>query len=156
MCNALPRRLGLRNPVLWLNPHDAVHLAGRLDERAVIYDITDDWSELTQSAALRQLTIAQDAELCRRADAVIVCSEKLLEKKRPLARNLHLVPNGVDAAHYARVLDATGPLPPEAAAWRQAGLRLHRDDPSRPRRCRTGGKNRARVSRRQPWRSSAR
>ena len=88
-----------------------------MDESAVIYDVTDDWSELTQSAALRQLTIVQDAELCARADAVIVCSEKLLEKKRPLARNLHLVPNGVDAAHYAGVLDAAGPLPPEAAAW---------------------------------------
>jgi GT2 family glycosyltransferase/glycosyltransferase involved in cell wall biosynthesis len=111
------RRLEFRRPVLWLNPHSAVHLADRMCERAVIYDITDDWTELTQSAALRQLTIAQDAELCGRADAVIVCSEKLLEKKQPLARNLHLVPNGVDAAHYARVLDATGPLPTEAASW---------------------------------------
>lgn len=111
------RRLDFRRPVLWLNPHSAVHLVGRMGARAVIYDITDDWSELTQSAALRLLTIAQDAELCRRADAVIVCSEKLREKKQPLTRNLHLVPNGVDAAHYARVLDGTGPLPPEAAAW---------------------------------------
>ena len=83
-----------------------------MDESAVIYDVTDDWSELTQTDALRQRTIAQDAELCARADAVIVCSEKLLEKKRPLARNLHLVANGVDAAHYAGVLDAADPLPP--------------------------------------------
>jgi GT2 family glycosyltransferase/glycosyltransferase involved in cell wall biosynthesis len=111
------RRLGFHQPTLWLNPHDAVHMAGRMGERAVVYDITDDWSELTQSAALRELTIAQDAELCRRADAVIVCSEKLLEKKRRLARNLHLVRNGVDAAHYSKVLDATGPLAPETVEW---------------------------------------
>jgi GT2 family glycosyltransferase/glycosyltransferase involved in cell wall biosynthesis len=114
---SVSRRLGFRSPVLWLNPHDAVHMAGGTGWSAVIYDITDDWSELTQSAAQRQLTIAQDAELCRRADTVIVCSEKLREKKQPLARNLHLVPNGVDAAHYARVLDAAGPLLPEAATW---------------------------------------
>ena len=114
---SVARRLGLGRPVLWLNPHDAVHMVGRMRERATIYDITDDWTELTQSSALRELTIAQDAELCGRADAVIVCSEKLLEKKQSLARNLHLVPNGVDAAHYARVLEATGPLPAEAAAW---------------------------------------
>jgi len=111
------RRLGFCNAMLWLNPHSAVHMAGRMGERAVIYDITDDWSELTQSATLRQLTVSQDAELCRRADAVIVCSAKLHEKKRSLARNLHLVANGVDASHYAGVLDARGPLPHEATKW---------------------------------------
>ena len=113
------RRLVFRRPVLWLNAHSAVHLAGQLEEHAVIYDITDDWSELTQSAALRQLTIAQDAELCRRADAVIVCSAKLFEMKGALTGKLHLVPNGVDPAHYAQVLDGTGPLPHAAAAWRR-------------------------------------
>jgi GT2 family glycosyltransferase/glycosyltransferase involved in cell wall biosynthesis len=111
------RRLGFQNPVLWLNPHNAVHMVGQMGERGVVYDITDDWSELTQSKALRALTIEQDAELCRRADQVIVCSEKLFEKKQSLARNLQLVPNGVDAAHYAAVLDDNGPLPAEAATW---------------------------------------
>lgn len=113
------RRLGFRSPILWLNDHRAVHMVDGMGECSVIYDITDDWSEFTQSAALRALTIAQDSELCRRADAVIVCSEELLKKKQSLARNLHLVKNGVDAAHYECVLDATGPLPPEADAWQK-------------------------------------
>src|ERR1700678_3099611 len=37
-------KLGMRNPLLWLNPHSAVHMAGTMNERAVIYDITDDWA----------------------------------------------------------------------------------------------------------------
>ena len=111
------RRLGLENPLLWLNPHSAVHMAGRMGERSVVYDITDDWTTLTQSPALARLTVAQDAALCRRADAVIVCSERLLEMKRGLAENLHLVPNGVDADHYRRVLDGSGPLPAPADGW---------------------------------------
>jgi len=114
---SVSRRLGFQHPMLWLNPHSAVHMVGKMGERVVVYDITDDWSELTQSKALRALTVEQDAELCRRADQVIVCSEKLFEKKQQLARNLHLVPNGVDAAHYANVLTRTGPLPVETAAW---------------------------------------
>ncbi len=111
------RRLGLQSPLLWLNPHSAVHLAGRMGERAVVYDITDDWTTLTQSPALTRLTVAQDAALCRRADAVVVCSERLFEMKRGLAHNLHLIPNGVDADHYRRVLDGTGPPPAPADGW---------------------------------------
>ena len=111
------RRLGLRSPLLWLNPHSAVHMVGRMGESAVIYDITDDWTTLTQSPALARLTAAQDEDLCRRADAVIVCSERLWEMKQPFTDNLHLIPNGVDAGHYARVLGGSGSLPLPAAAW---------------------------------------
>ena len=111
------RRLGMRSPTLWLNPHSAVHMAGKMGESAVIYDITDDWTTLTQSPALAKRTIGQDAALCRRADAVIVCSERLYEMKRGLAKHLHLIPNGVDAGHYTAVLDGTGPLPFPADGW---------------------------------------
>lgn len=115
------QRQGIREPVLWLNPHSAVHMAGRMGERAVLYDITDDWISLTQADWLARLTAVQDRELCRRADAVIVCSEKLFELKRGLARDLHLVPNGVDAAHYASV-GTPGPIPAEARHWQKPVL----------------------------------
>ena len=110
-------QLGFRQPILWLNPHYAVHMVGKMGEDRVIYDITDDWITLTQSEAQTHLIIAQDRELCRVADAVIVCSQKLYDLKQELARNLHLIPNGVDAEHYRCVLEGTGPLPEEAADW---------------------------------------
>ncbi len=110
-------KLGLTRPLLWLNPHSAVHLAGRLGESAVVYDITDDWISPTQSEAMRQRVTAQDAALCRRADAVIVCSPKLYAMKRALTKNLFEVANGVDTEHYRRVLSADPPI--EAArSWR--------------------------------------
>ncbi|MDB5334093.1 MAG: hypothetical protein JWP03_5244 [Phycisphaerales bacterium] len=93
------KEMGLRNPVLWLNPHYAVHMAGRMGERGVIYDITDDWISLSQSDRQRDLVRRQDAELCRRADSVIVCSQRLFELKCEMARDLHLVHHGVDADH---------------------------------------------------------
>ncbi len=111
------REVGVEKPVLWLNPHQAVHMAGRMGERAVIYDITDDWTSIEQPEWLRRLTIRQDEALCRKADAVIVCSQRLYEMKRPLARRLELIPNGVDASHYARVLDGEGPLPEACRQW---------------------------------------
>jgi len=111
------RRAGLCRPVLWLNPHYAVHMAGRMGERGVIYDITDDWSSMGQLQRERRLIVRQDAELCRKADAVIVCSARLYEMKQGLARRLHLIPNGVDASHYARVLNGAGPLPEACRDW---------------------------------------
>jgi glycosyltransferase involved in cell wall biosynthesis len=114
--------LGLRDPLLWLNPHHAVSMVGKLRERAVIYDVTDDWTELDQSSGEARLIARQDAELCRRADAVIVCSQRLLEKKRELASDVHLIPNGVHTAHYESVLDRSLPLPTEAGAWKRPVL----------------------------------
>ncbi|MGC9259890.1 MAG: glycosyltransferase [Phycisphaerae bacterium] len=111
-----------RSVVLWLNPQDAVHMVGRMGESRVIYDITDDWTQFTHFTdrkALLERTIAEDAELCRRADAVIVCSKSLYESRKALARNIHLIPNGVDAAHYRCVLDDHGPLPEACRNWRR-------------------------------------
>lgn len=115
-------RLGMQRPVLWLNPHYAVHMAGRMGESAVIYDITDDWTTLTQTPRLRRLVVHQDDALCRRADATIVCSQRLFEMKRPLCEKLFLIPNGVDAEHYRTVLDGTGPLPETTCGWERPVL----------------------------------
>ncbi len=109
--------IGMSSPLLWLNDQSALGMVGRMGECATVYDITDDWTEFPGSPRHRALIAAQDAELCRIADATIVCSERLFERKRPLASSLHLIPNGVHAAHYARVLDGEGPFPPAAASW---------------------------------------
>lgn len=111
-------RLGLREPVLWLNPHSAGHLAGRVGESAVVYDITDDWTTITQSPRLARLVAEQDAALCRKADATIVCSERLYELKKPLTSRLHLIANGVDSSHYKNAVgDSTSTTFPMTAGW---------------------------------------
>jgi glycosyltransferase involved in cell wall biosynthesis len=81
--------------------------------------VTDDWISFDQPLALRERTRAQDAALCQRADATIVCSQRLYEMKLPLAGagRVHLIPNGVDATHYERVLDSMDPLPAMSAKW---------------------------------------
>ncbi len=113
---ALASKLALRAPVLWLNAHDAAHLAGHLGESAVIYDVTDDWSQVSQPPARKWRTVREDERLCRRADAVIVCSDALWQSKTALSRHVHLVPNGVDALHYAG--DSPQAKPPGAGLWR--------------------------------------
>jgi teichuronic acid biosynthesis glycosyltransferase TuaH len=101
------RELGIRYPLLWLNPHSAVHMAGRMGEAAVVYDITDDWTLASFPERESRLIQAQDRALCRRADLVVVCSEALRESRRPLCRRLLLLPNGVDAEHYREVSEGS-------------------------------------------------
>ena len=115
--------LGLKQPVLWLNPHSAVHMVGRMSEKLVIYDITDDWEKVQQPAVQRAIIQAQDAELGAQADAVIVCSGSLQESKAAkFRRAVHLIPNGVDASHYDAVTNANLPIPAPAQRWQKPVL----------------------------------
>lgn len=97
------RRMGLRRPLLWLNPHSAVHLAGRMGESGVVYDITDDWTLADFPERDLQRIRAQDRALCRRADLTIVCSEALAQSRMARSRRLLLLPNGVNVEHYRTV-----------------------------------------------------
>lgn len=102
------RSLGMINPILWLNPHSAVHMAGAMNEKAVIYDITDDWAMAPSfSDRERKLIVEQDRALCRRADLVIVCSEGLAASRGGRCERILLLPNGVDSEHYAAIPDKT-------------------------------------------------
>ena len=119
------RRLGLISPILWINPHSASHLCGHTGEGLVVYDITDDWTSLKQSPEVTELVRRHDAELCRSADGVIVCSRLLFELKAPLLgerTKLTLIANGVDSDHYQGVFDRTSPMAAEASQWERPVL----------------------------------
>jgi glycosyltransferase involved in cell wall biosynthesis len=101
-------RLGMTDPLLWLNPHSALHMAGAMHEKAVIYDITDDWAMAPSfSERERKLIVQQDRDLCHRADLVIVCSDALEASRRGRCKQLLHLPNGVDIARYAAIPDET-------------------------------------------------
>ena len=100
----LARKLGIRKPMLWLNPHSAVHMVHKMDEHCTIYDITDDWTlQPSLSSAERRIVEEQDHELCTRADLVIVCSEALLKSRRGRCSRILEIQNGVDVKHYEDV-----------------------------------------------------
>lgn len=111
------RALRMSRPVLWVNDHSAWRLAESLDASRVLYDVTDDWTQMNDLPEYRELVAEQDRRLCELADHVVVCSPHLLELKRPLARHVSLVPNAVDAAAYGKVSDIST-RHPRTTHWR--------------------------------------
>ena len=97
------KRAGVRDPLLWINPFDSSFYIGHMGERGVVYDITDDWELAEGTPAAKARIAAQDRELCARADLTIVCSRALYQSRKALCKELLLLPNGVEAGHYAQI-----------------------------------------------------
>ncbi len=99
--NGAAKKIGLRNPLLWINDHFAAHLVGHVGERAAIYDITDDWALMGAiPSEERQRVSAADAEMCAKSDLVVVCSAALEKSRKAHCRRIVRISNGVDADHY--------------------------------------------------------
>ena len=97
------QRAGVRDPLLWINPYDSGFYIGHLGERGVVYDITDDWELADGTPAGKARIAAQDRALCARADLTVVCSRALYQSREAICKNLLLLPNGVEAEHYAQI-----------------------------------------------------
>jgi hypothetical protein len=92
------RALGFLAPVLWINNHSLAKFALGTGW-PVVYDITDDWLLAGVPPAKRQRAKIDDELLMRGADAVVVCSPALAAS-RGRFREVVLIPNGVDLAHF--------------------------------------------------------
>ncbi len=104
------RRLGLKDPILWIYLPTAVELAGKFGESFVLYHCIDEF--LSVGWGRKALIAAQEDRLLAVADLVVTCSEQVMEAKSGRARRIINVPNGVDFDAYNRPL-ATGAPPPE-------------------------------------------
>ncbi|WP_242395143.1 glycosyltransferase [Anaeromyxobacter oryzisoli] len=102
------RRLGLRDVVSWSFLPSAAAVAGTLGEALVVYHAVDEFSAFSDASS----HVAElERRLLRRADLVIVSSERLLAAKREVNPRTVLVRHGVDHAHFARALDPTLAVP---------------------------------------------
>ena len=94
------RRLGLRNPTLWIND---VTYAPLIESTGwpTVYDVTDDWLLAPFPQREIERLTALDALALEQADEVVVCSPALASS-RGARRAVELVPNGVDSEHFRR------------------------------------------------------
>lgn len=106
-------KLGMRQDVLWTQNPGAAHWLAHSGAALTVYDATDDWSAMDGPAGWVEVVRRGQEALAYRADVVLACSQALFDKWSRLNAHTHLVPNGVDVAHFARVGQA--PLPADVA-----------------------------------------
>lgn len=95
---AAATKVGLRNPVLWINdPGGAAVL--QLTGWPALYDITDDWLLAERTPAEHARLVRDEQLLMQRCAEVVVCSQSLVRTKGAV-RPVTLVPNAVDVAAY--------------------------------------------------------
>ncbi|MEV7973358.1 glycosyltransferase [Cellulomonas sp. NPDC089187] len=110
------RRLGMPDPVLWVNDPDGAAVLRATGWRA-LYDVTDDWLRADRPAAeLDRIRSNEDLLLADCAE-VVVCSPALARSKGEASgRPVTVVTNGVDLAAYRRPVPRPHDLPDGAYA----------------------------------------
>ncbi len=115
-------RLGWQPDVLWTYwPHTA-YLVGKLGERATVYHCIDDFVAVGYPLTTRSSLARMEAEQCRQVDVVFARTAALAAAKRELNPNTHLLPGGVDTAHFDPARVAAPPAEIAALLRPRVGL----------------------------------
>lgn len=106
------RRLGFRRPINMVFNPAAGLLAGKLGEDTTVYYCVDEYTAFTGvSSGLKEI----EDSLFRTADLVVVSAEKLLESKKALNVNTHLIRHGTDWKHFRGAIEPDTKIPAEIA-----------------------------------------
>ncbi|HJU55410.1 MAG TPA: glycosyltransferase [Pyrinomonadaceae bacterium] len=106
---ALARSRGLSSPILWIAIPTAVEMIGRLHESLVVYQVSDKYDANTMDHATDPQTIRRLHERALdAADIILYSGRKLLMEATRARERSHLLEQGVDFDHWARV--GTGEL----------------------------------------------
>lgn len=101
-------------PVQWFyDPMASVPFAGRMGERAIVYDCMD---ELSQFRGAPPELIRRERELPNVADVVFAGGPKIWKAKRRLNSNCHCYGCGVDVAHFGRARAADTLIPEDLSS----------------------------------------
>lgn len=98
-----------RDPVLWTDTPESVHLLDFLSYRALVYDCDREWFDLP---------IRWESDLALAADVIFAASRGLMERLSPCSDNLVFLPNGVNYSMFVQpdlrcppeLADVTGPV----------------------------------------------
>lgn len=102
----LARRRGLSNPILWIAIPTAVEVVGRLNERLVIYQVSDKYDANRMDHATDPALIRALHERAIDAAALIFySSRKLLAEATRGCERSYLLEQAVDFEHWARISD---------------------------------------------------
>ena len=96
------KRLGFRDPLLWIFAYNASPLIGKMGESLSLYFCNDAFSLLVDSKSLQQRIASLEQEVMAKVDIVFTVSDKLSEEKSRFHRSVHTIYHGVDYPLFER------------------------------------------------------
>jgi len=102
----LAQQFDISRPILWFTFPALPGACRQLEPRLIVYDCSDRWPECFWK---------DERILLKQANVVFATAHSLLEDKRGLNPNVHLVPNAVDVEIYRRALLPETSIPSDVA-----------------------------------------
>lgn len=113
--NAL-RKLGVRDPVLWVYAPDAGRIVGKLGESISMYYCADDWAASDQWWNRASDIRHRESELASKVDLIVGTSTRIVKKWAERHADTILVSNGADVSSFKRARDAELEIPDDLRA----------------------------------------
>ncbi len=107
------KTLGFHKPILWTYLHTSADLIGRLGESLLVYDCVDEHGAFPGYDP--QIVAAMEERLVQKADVVFASARELYQRRKDRAREIHLIPNGAELAHFGRAVAEELPVPDDMA-----------------------------------------
>ncbi|MFH1678490.1 MAG: glycosyltransferase [Candidatus Omnitrophota bacterium] len=105
------KKLGFKNPILWISRPRDIDFIGALDEKMLVYHCVDEMAEYGATLAEREKIRDLEQKIMRKADIVFVTSKALFDAKKRFNKNTYLVPNAADVEHFMKANDKSTLIP---------------------------------------------
>jgi len=112
---SVSKRLGFKNPILWIYDSDAEPLVGSLGEKISLYTITDDYANNPFYHNRKKQIHKWDTLLMKKVDLLLASASNLADAKRDVNPNVYYTPHGVESELFAQALDSDLSIPEEIA-----------------------------------------
>ncbi|NQU17438.1 MAG: glycosyltransferase [Candidatus Saganbacteria bacterium] len=97
--------LNLKKPILWICIPTAASIAGKLDEKLLLFHIFDKWDQVPElDSGMRKYIRKQMDILAKKSDLCLTISNIIVEENKHLNSNIHFIDHGVDYEHFGRTL----------------------------------------------------
>jgi hypothetical protein len=113
------REFKVADPILWLYEPRHLSLAGRFNEKLVVFFIHDEYADLPQNRRIQHIVQRYDTALTRRADVVFGCSPWIVNRRKQFNPNTYCVLNSGDFGLFRRALDPSTPIPADVAGLKR-------------------------------------
>ena len=108
--NSAMKKIGMKRPLLWMYSHFNQPLIKKLDARRALYECVDEYSS-AKGLIKAEVVKRQEAATLKAVDVAVVTASKLKVNKTIFNRNIHVVPNASNVAHFNRAVSDNLPEP---------------------------------------------